>query len=225
MYELTQQAFTTPRGRHVLMWIRAETNDFNTLSSCLTEDEYGLKDLHLEGWALDIGAYTGGVTVALAMDNPELQVVAVEPVPGNVELLRLNLEANGLTERVTVIEGAAGDGSEVNIRYGYSGSELATHHAFVGNMSLLEEPGPETPHTVKRMTSKAKFGHDFSFAKVDCEGCEWDLNLSAIPLIHGEWHPVRGHTQEQFIERLIGTHEVTFSGPVAGPGGFVAVWR
>ena len=161
MYEPRQERFTTPRNQPVTMWVRADTNDWNTLYSCLTGDEYGLRDLHLSGWALDVGAYTGGVTVALAMDNPELQVVAVEPVPGNVELLRLNLEANGLTDRVTVVEGAAGDGSKVNIRYGYSGSELATHHAFVGNMSLLEEPGPENPHTLREMTSKANFGHDF----------------------------------------------------------------
>jgi len=222
MYDLVEATFTTPRGSSVRMTYRTDTNDWNTLASCLTEDEYGLRDLHLTGRALDIGAYLGGVTVALTVDNPDLSVVAIEPVPGNAELLRRNVEFLG--HRVLVVEGAAGDGNDVNIRYGYSGSELACHHAFVGNMSLLSEPGPDTPHTVQRMRSR-KIGTGWDFAKVDCEGCEWDVDLAPIPLIHGEWHPIRGYTQADFLRRLEATHDVTFSGPVEGPGGFVAVRR
>jgi len=225
MYEPRQERFTTPRGRPVTMWVRDGTNDWNTLASCLNEDEYGLRDLHLDGEALDIGAYTGGVTVALAVDNPNLHVTAIEPVPGNVDLLFRNLEANDLSERVTVYQAAAGDGSEVNVRYGYSGSELACHHAFVGNMSLLEEPGPDNPHTLVTLRSMRIPPGPFSFVKIDCEGCEWDVDLLAVPHIRGEWHPVRGHTQDDFLRRLDGTHEVAFSGPEEGPGGFVAVWR
>ena len=208
------------------MWIRADTNDHNTVNACLNGDEYGLRDLRLSGKALDVGAYVGGVTVALAMDNPDLHVTAIEPVPGNVELLLKNVAANDLMSRVTVIEGAAGDGSEVNIRYGYSGSELACHHAYVGNMSLLEEPGPDNPHTVTRMRSQTlRSLGDFAFVKIDCEGCEWDIDLSPVPQIRGEWHPVRGHTRDEFLRRLDGTHEVSFTGPIEGPGGFEAVWR
>ena len=220
------ETFRTPRGTSVQMEVRPDTNDWNTLASCLNEDEYGLRELYLTGTALDVGAYTGGVTVALLVDNPALRVVAVEPVPDNVELLLRNLALNGLLARCEVIEGAAGDGSEVNIRYGYSGSELACHHAWVGNMSLLEEPGPENPHTLRKVRSQrlASLG-SFDFVKIDCEGCEWDVDLSAIPHIRGEWHPVRGHSRPEFLERLIDTHEVTFTGPEAGPGGFTAVWR
>ena len=233
--DISVQPFRTPRGRPVSMAIRAGTNDWNTTNACLTEDEYGLRDLHLEGWALDIGAYTGAVTVALAVDNPELQVVAVEPVPDNVELIHRNLALNGIEDRVIVVDAPAGDGSRVNIRYGYSGSELACHHRYVGNMSLLEEPGPENPHTVQAMTSltigtlglvdHGLVGREFSFAKVDCEGCEWNLDLSGVSLIHGEWHPVRGHTQAEYAKRLAATHDVAFTGPVEGPGGFTAVRR
>jgi FkbM family methyltransferase len=226
MYQIIRQTFRTPRGAHVTMFYREDTNDWNTLTSCLTEDEYGLRNLHLAGRALDIGAYIGGVTVALLADNPELQVTAVEPVPDNVALLRQNLEANELADRCTIIEGAVGDGRKVNIRYGYSGSECATHHAFIGNVSLIAEPGPDNPHTVRKMTGqKVPNLGEFEFAKIDCEGCEWDVDLSSVPRIRGEWHPVRSHIRDEFLQRLAATHEVTFSGPTEGPGGFEAVAR
>lgn len=223
------QTFMSPRGRPVSMALRPDTNDFNTTYSCLNEDEYGFKDLHLDGWALDVGAYTGGATVALLVDNPDLRVVAMEPVPENVALIHRNLAANDLTERAVVLETAAGDGGEQHIRYGYSGSELACHHAWVGNMSLITDPGPETPHILRKMQSVTLASllkdYPFSFVKIDCEGCEWDFLRKAqrLSVIRGEWHPTRGHTQADFAALLAKTHNVTFSGPLEGPGGFEAV--
>ena len=223
MYDIYQQAFRTPRGHMVDMWLRQNTNDWNTLASCLNEDEYGLHNLQLTGRAIDIGAYLGGVTVALLEDNPGLEVVAVEPVPSNVELLRRNVEPYG--DRVTVIDGAVGDGSKVNIRYGYSGSELACHHAYVGNMSLIPETATDVPHTVRQVkTRKLPSLGTFDFAKIDCEGCEWEVDLSGVPRIRGEWHPVRGHIRDELRTRLP-NHDITFDGPENGPGGFEAVLR
>jgi FkbM family methyltransferase len=225
MYAITETPFRTPRGAQVNMAIRADTNDWNTLNACMTEDEYRLRELPLSGWALDVGAYIGGVTVALLVDNPELKVLAIEPVPDNVELLIRNLGLNGVLDRARVIDGAAGDGTRVNVRYGYEGSELATHHAFVGNASFMEEPGPDNPHKVLYLASRQVQGLEaFTFAKIDCEGCEWETDLSTIPHVRGEWHPVRGHTRDEIAERLP-KHTVTFTGPELGPGGFEAVLR
>jgi FkbM family methyltransferase len=152
---------------------REDTNDWNTLNACLTEDEYGLKDLRLSGVALDIGAYIGGVTIGLALDNPELHVVAVEAVPPNVVLLRENLTRAGVAERVTVVEGAAGNGKpvmpEADLR--------ASHSAMVDTISLASLVADYGP---------------FSFAKVDCEGCEYPFlsgsGLEGVALIRGEEH-------------------------------------
>lgn len=236
MYDRSVQPFRTPRGRPVSLWVRADTNDWNTVNACLTEDEYGLRDLHLEGWALDIGAYLGGVTVALAVDNPELSVIAVEPVPGNVELLRLNVGLNGLTDRVRVIDGAvAAPGTPlVSVFYGYRGTPSLEHHAFVGNSTLAYDTGGETEHDERELVPFAL--HELlamcdgpvSFVKIDAEGAEFaflsDPAVSKVPLIYGEWHNVRGHTQADVVALLPG-HDVTFSGPPDGPGGFVAVLR
>ena len=222
MYTVTHGTFRTPRGRSVTMAYREDTNDYNTLRSCLDEDEYGLKELTLSGTALDIGAYIGGVTVALATDNPELHVVAVEAVPPNVDLLRQNVERNGLSERVTIRHAAAGKGSTAIIRWGFAGNEVADHHAFVGNAvmpeaTLVEHESEELP-VVKLADLVAEHG-PIAFAKVDCEGCEYDFltgpALSQVALIRGEEHhgplSLPGHT-------------VTYTQPNT-PRGFEAVRR
>ena len=223
MYEPRQERFTTPRGQPVTMWVREGTNDWNTLSSCLDMDEYGLRDLHLDGWAIDVGAYLGGVAVALAMDNPELHVLAVEPVPSNVELLQRNVEANELTDRIRVIDGAvAAPGTPtVSIFYGYRGTESLEHHAFVGNSTLAYDTGGETEHDERELVPwslselLAMCDGPVSFVKIDTEGAEFaflsDPAVAKVPRIYGEWHNVRGHTQAD-VTALLPDHKVTFSG-------------
>lgn len=219
MYTVTHGTFRTPRGRSVSMSYREDTNDYNTLRSCLDEDEYGLKNLTLSGHALDIGAYIGGVTVALAVDNPELHVVAVEAVPPNVDLLRENVERNGLSERVTILHAAAGKGATATIRWAFAGNLTADHHAFVGNSTIQ---GPNVTHRSEQVPVRTlaslvdEFG-PFAFAKVDCEGCEYDFlqgpALSQVALIHGEEH---------YGTLKLPEHTVTYS-PGTPPRGFEAV--
>ena len=194
MYTVTHGTFRTPRGASVQMDYREDTNDYNVLRSCLDEDEYRLAELDLSGTALDIGAHIGGVTVALLADNPDLRLIAVEAVPPNVELLRANLERNGLSERATVLHAAAGKGRRAIVRWGFSGNEAADHHTFIGNAVMpattlvaqqeTEIPGVSLPGLVRQ------YG-PIGFLKVDCEGCEYDL-LRAIPRcivrIRGEEH-------------------------------------
>jgi FkbM family methyltransferase len=222
MYRVTQGTFRTPRGRQVALAYREDTNDYNTLRSCLDEDEYGLKELDLTGTALDIGAYIGGVTVALAIDNPELKVIAVEAVPPNVELLKENLERAGVAERVTVLHAAAGKGKTAKVRWAFKGNYVADHHAFVGNavMPQTEEAShSELTLDVVTLNSLAKDYGPFSFAKVDCEGCEYDFlrgrGLLDIACIRGEEH---------FGRLPLPGFDVTYSQDNA-PRGFSAVRR
>src|SRR5688500_12720216 len=125
MYTVTHGTFRTPRGQNVTMAYREDSSDWNTIRSCLDEDEYRLAELHLTGTALDIGAHIGGATIAMAVDNPDLHVVSVEAVPPNVELLRANVVRNGLSDRVTVVHAAAGKGQTATIRWGFEGNESA----------------------------------------------------------------------------------------------------
>jgi FkbM family methyltransferase len=230
-YTVETAQFWTPRNRSAVMAYRTNSSDWNTVYACMTEDEYRLKDRHLTGTAVDIGAHIGGVTVGLALDNPELHVIAVEPVPDNAALLRRNVEQNGVADRVTVIEGAAGGKRPVSVWYGYTGSESAEHHAFIGNSSLAYDTSGTVTHETVRYAKPVRLADlgDVALVKIDCEGGEYavlaDEAVAKIPVILGEWHPVRGKTQFNITGLLGDTHDVTFSGPEAGPGGFVAVAR
>jgi FkbM family methyltransferase len=227
MYETERAEFRTPRGASVYLYHRVGSSDWNTLWSCLNEDEYRLRELRLEGTALDIGAHIGGVSIGLAVDNPGLHVIAVEAVPPNVELLRRNIETNGLTERITVLNAAAGKGGKTTIRWGFEGDESADHHAFIGN-SLL--PG-KTKHRTLKVDSlpleRIINSKQIVFAKVDCEGCEYEVlqgpALKQIALIRGELHGIKGHEASEVATALLDTHHVTTTGPL--PAAFEAVLR
>ena len=224
MYAVTHGTFRTPRGQSVSMAYREDTNDWNTLSSCLTEDEYRLKELTLTGTALDVGAHIGGVTIALAIDNPDLRIVAVEAVPPNVDLLWENVERNGLTERVTILNAAAGKGKTARIAWAFSGNESADHHAFIGNAVLPESDmstHSESIVDVRTLNSLVSEFGPFCFVKSDCEGCEFPFlqgpALKDLELIRGEVHA----NPLALVQQLEATHTTTITGSI--PAAFEAI--
>ena len=227
----------SPKGNAVLMHYRTETSDWNTLWSALNEDEYRLGGRTFTGYALDIGAHIGSVGLGLAIDNPGLTVICVEPVPDNAELLRRNADANGLS--IVVYEAAGGGPADgrTTINYRYRGSVSAEHHAFIGDASLIEGTGqPLLEHETRDIGCVSiglilrEQGIDrLSLVKIDCEGCEFrvltDPAIARVDIFVGEWHPNGHKTQAMLRDLLEPTHDVTFSGYEAGPGGFSATRR
>lgn len=225
-YGITEAVFVTPRGVPVTMAVRTDTNDWSTTNSCLTEDEYNLRHRRFEGLAFDIGGYTGGVSIALAVDNPDLRVVTVEPVPENADLIERNAARNGVQDRVGVFRGAIGrrGTGTSEIRFRYVGNESLEHHAFVGNTSLAYPDAGDVQHdtltveTLGLAALLARFGEP-SFMKIDCEGAEWPFfetatyaTLQKLPLIVGEAHPIGRHEVSD-IEKVLGrSHHVTTDG-------------
>ncbi len=76
---MEEKTFTTPHGNQVRLYCRPGTNDADMARSALENDEYNLKDIpvHSIKRAVDIGAHTGMVAIGLAVDHPNVRVIAV----------------------------------------------------------------------------------------------------------------------------------------------------
>jgi FkbM family methyltransferase len=211
--ELTTWQMTTPRGAPVTFTVRNGTSDgslaYSTMGGPMGYvpiDEYDLRDRHLSGWALDIGAHIGCIAIPLAIDNPDLRVVAVECLPANCDLLRRNVADNDLGERVIVVEAAAGGPDEVSRTcwYGFGDHPstdpgYAPAQRYIGNTFYEDVKGGRmTGETVEMPVVSLpalldRFGIDeVRFLKTDAEGAEWAfLDTPAVERVAemiGEYH-------------------------------------
>lgn len=184
----------SPGGRSYQMRVRPGTSDWNTVASCgWPHDEYSLPR-DLTGWALDIGGHIGAATVPLLLDNPELQVIAVEALPENAELLAENAKRNEVDGRLILVRGGASDTTKP-IRIQYAPDD--PQHQYIGNQwgpegrPTIEVPGV-TLEQLDEMRGKAGAGEPFVWAKIDCEGCEYHVlaspRIRLLEKIVGENH-------------------------------------
>jgi FkbM family methyltransferase len=229
--------FTTPNGHEACFALREGTNDYNVVYSINGADEYLLAGRSFEGWALDLGSHIGAVAIALALDNADLRVVAVEPVPDNIALIEQNAQRNDLS-RVEVLPAAIGaPGTRTIVRFGFRTDDgLFDHHAWIGNAAMVYADPPPEPHDelevgcvdLLELRDKVFAGEPPSFVKIDVEGGEWDaleqLVALGAPRVIGEWHPVLGHTRADTLREAFEAagYRVELDGPESGPGLFVA---
>ena len=230
-------ALPSPRRGRLIEWrTRVSTNDGALVVGIIGSDEYKLGELPtLSGTAIDIGAHIGIVALALAADHPNLHVIAVEVVDYNVEGLRLNIEHNGLSDRITVIEAAA-DAPGVkstkllwNYRTAENTDQAYTDDSrYIANIFDAKASDADW-HKVKSVSLDTLMdGIDrLALLKVDCEGCEWAFlrskRVADVDLIIGEYHNNGGI---ETLRALIGsTHEVTQTGGQEDVGMFRAVRR
>jgi FkbM family methyltransferase len=220
---------TTPGGNLAHLEVRTDTNDGAIAQALLQDDEYRLASVHpLTGWAIDIGAHIGTVAVAMALDNPDLRVVAVEAIPENAALVIANVGHNGLTERVFVETAAATDDREsVTISYNYRRAGKDGHKKYpavpdsyvdqcryIGNIfeypAKFQDADSVTVPGLSLAALLDKYAIDrVALLKIDCEGCEWQFlqgPLDRIDRIVGEYHDTGSF--DQLLAMLEPTHVV-----------------
>lgn len=211
----------TPNGRMARYQTREDTSDAALVYGIVEADEYNFRGQTFTGWAVDIGAHIGTVAVALALDNPDLCVVAVEALPENAAVLTANVVANALSPRVFVENAAGGAPGEtsVDITYGWAKAQnqpdgYMHDNRFIGGMVGANETSLVAHCDAVSLTSlMAKYGIDeIALLKLDCEGCEWfvltDPAVSKVRYIKGEMHAGRHGGRERLLELLSPTHEV-----------------
>lgn len=119
---------------------------------------------------IDVGAYSGIYSLVAALENPELEVVAVEPNPEGYALLERNVAANGLGARIQSVQAAA-------TSRGGSGTLYVNHDPTQSSM----RPDPRaTPHVgavqVALVTlDELSCGNSVGVIKIDVEGVEFEV--------------------------------------------------
>lgn len=196
----------TPWGVEVTIFTREGTNDWNTLYSCIAEDEYNIGNLpdpsDDDSVAIDIGGHAGGCS--LAMLSRGFKVIAVEPLPENAELIMKNVEANGWESNFTLHHKAINEvsGKEVVLRYGNENTESGSHHRFIGNTIDSSEwqedlwtEGREIKVSTISLDDVLENVKKVNILKIDCEGAEWSAfsniskqSLAKIDKIVAELH-------------------------------------
>lgn len=187
--EIHQTVMHTPRGP-IPCFARPSTQDWNTLYSCLTDDEYGIYTTPgwQGGYGLDIGGHIGAATMAMMVAG-FAYVRVIEPLPENVDMIHRNLEANGWSNRVDVIWGAVGDPKVhpfQRVAYTEGDDESARVHRFIGHTV-----DPDGAAGVRVRTYGASdlivppVAPIVTLLKIDCEGAEWEFFEAAdmAPLI------------------------------------------
>lgn len=181
---MTLNEFTTPWGVTVKGYARDDTSDFNTLASCIKEDEYRVARLPENGVAIDLGGHIGACTLALASRG--WTVNTVEMLPDNLEILHKNLEINGFNN-VRVYPNAINSTNEHEVSAFYSDTSTVSGkaHEFIGtivprlknNQNILTDDGREIkvqPITLSQVFKASNIDR-CNFLKVDIEGSEWDI--------------------------------------------------
>lgn len=221
---------TSPRGRPTSFHVRDGTSDLSIAQSTFgwqqaSPDEYRLFDLHVAGLVVDVGAHIGTVAIAILMDNPQARVIAIEPIAENCAMIRATAEANRLSNRLTVIEGAIG---ATSIPYDFTGSSYASDNRYIGGMASEAETAQaiaEVP-AVTLTEIVAKYG-PIEALKLDCEGCEHsalaDPAVRDIPIIFGEGHGQ--NWRAKITAALDATHDIDIIEDNGGTGVFRAVAR
>lgn len=213
--EFKEDKFTTPWGIEVKVITREGTNDWNTLYSCIAQDEYKIGDLTYENGnvCVDIGAHAGGCS--LAMLSRGFKVIAVEPLPENAELIMKNIEANGWQDNFTLYNKAISDklNKKVVLRYGNEETESGFHHRFIGNtvdssdwQPGLWDQGKEIQVGTITIDKILKDIEKVALLKIDCEGAEWSAfanvsaeSLNKIQKITAELHAIES-TKKMYDE-------------------------
>lgn len=214
--EIVRGLFWSPGGRPAPMWYRVGTNDWNTLSSCMTEDEYGMRGMDDVDTLVDVGGYLGGLGIGWALDHRGSRVWIVEPLPANVELIERNVAENEVGDRVTVVPRAVGrpGQTQTTIRWGFGDDENGRHHRYVGNSTLSrhsKQHQKATVRTVDLPALVAMAGGHIDVLKVDCEGAEYDLfadGAEGVGRIVGEFHSGR----QRLVDLLVREHAVHTTG-------------
>ena len=145
------------------IWEAEQLEDFATICRTQSVDRF-----------LDIGANAGVYSVMLAMKGLGGEIIAFEPDPGNRARLLANIAANGLQNKIRVVEDAVGDRAGDVVLM-----EAGSHNRGESWIAHPGKPPEEAPGVASHVVRQIRFDDVFSFRgntmliKMDVEGSEF----------------------------------------------------
>lgn len=138
------------------------------------EDFAAICRSHRVDYFLDIGANAGVYSVLFAVHRLGGEIIAFEPDPGNHARLIANIEANGLSGVVRVVQAAVGDKAGEMILM-----EAGAHNRGESWIAHPDKPPEEAAGVAQHVVRQIRFDDTFDIAgktvlvKMDVEGSEF----------------------------------------------------
>lgn len=135
---------------------------------------------------LDIGSNTGLYALLALAANPEVKVLAWEPVPSIAEKLRINIKLNGFQNRCEAFEVAVGSsGGEADFYISDNTTMASFHESFA---TFRGYSAIKTRVRQERLDSVLPSDFPVDLVKVDVEGHEFQVLTGATSMLQ-RWRP------------------------------------
>jgi FkbM family methyltransferase len=212
------------RGRDIKFSVRLGATDWYVANEIFEADEYGaVREWDPHGFAtiVDLGANIGLSVLVWAALSPNALVAAVEPDAGNLALLRRNIDASAVSERVVIIP------SFVAATSGYAAADRCGGEWAI---KMSSKPGEDRIPVSSMEDILAAIGspHEVDLMKCDIEGAEAEIFKSCSSWVQRirhlviELHPpysveilsgdLRANGAQMLVTKRIasGNHQIVF---------------
>lgn len=137
---------------------------------------------------VDVGANAGFYSLSLAILNPEVKTISIEPNAEVAAILAKNIEINNLDKRITIVNSAVGSNVEESRTLfipkitGTGGGSLNNLHPEEGKPVTREIKVDTLDNLISNM-------EPVDLMKIDVEGFEFEVIKGSESLIE-KWHPI-----------------------------------
>lgn len=183
---LTHKPETVVRINGIMLAIRTKniftkSADISMAYECISRDDYQLHYLMPQdnSFILDIGSHIGSFSLAAAKKFPKAKVLSFEPSPENYGIFRKNIKLNKLKNIRAFNKAVSSKSGSVKIHINSLNS--AANSLYDTDGKAISVSSVNLGRIFKRNRIKK-----CSFAKVDCEGAEYEILLNTPKKILGK---------------------------------------